>query len=116
MRIQILDPHWKKMDPEPDPGYFFELNFFNKAEFSNFSYFYAKTLWTIQKSGNCQNLSFFYSSNLGFESKHFFLQFLVDILPLGAGSVDPNIFADLDPGSKNLAGQKNPDPKHWLIQ
>ena len=33
--------------------------------------------------------------------KIFFLQFLVDILPLGSGSVDPNIFADpdSDPGS-----------------
>ena len=29
------------------------------------------------------------------------LQFLVDILPLGIGSVDPHIFAD-------------PDPKHWI--
>ena len=23
MRIQILDPHWKKMDP--DPGHFFKI-------------------------------------------------------------------------------------------
>jgi len=55
---------------------------------------------------------------------------LVDILPLGSGSVDPHIFADLDPGSQNLAdldpgnqnladldpGSQNladPDPKHW---
>ena len=52
-----------------------------------------------------------------------FLQFLVDILPLGSGSVDPHIFADLDPGSQNLAdpdpGSQNladPDPKHWLKQ
>ena len=51
MRIRILDPHWKKMDPDPDPGYLFKiyLNFFNKAEFSNFlsyfflAYFYAET-------------------------------------------------------------------------
>ena len=35
------------------------------------------------------------------------MQFLVDILPLGSGSVDPHIFADPDPGSQNLA-----DPKH----
>ena len=39
----------------------------------------------------------------------FFLQFLVDILPLGPGSVDRNIFEDMDPGSQNLA---DPDPKH----
>ena len=43
----------------------------------------------------------------------FFLQFLVDILPLGTGSVDPHIFADPDPGSQNLADPTDPDPKHW---
>ena len=37
------------------------------------------------------------------------LQLLVDILPLGSGSVDPHIFADPDPESQNLA---DPDPKH----
>ena len=30
-----------------------------------------------------------------------FLQFLVDILPFGSGSMEPHIFAD-------------PDPKHWF--
>ena len=56
-------------------------------------------------------ISFFHSSDLGFESKKvFFLQFLVDILPLGSGSVDPHIFADPDPGSQNLADPMNPDP------
>ena len=41
----------------------------------------------------------------------FLLQFFVDILPLGSGSVDPHIFADPDPdpGYQNLA-----DPKHCL--
>ena len=34
------------------------------------------------------------------------LQFLVDILPLGSGSVDPNIFAESDPGSQNLGIQR----------
>ena len=43
--------------------------------------------------------------------KIFFLQFLVDILPLGSGSVDPQIFAHPDPGS-NLADPTDPDPKH----
>ena len=32
----------------------------------------------------------------------FFLQFLVDILPLGSGSVVPHILADPDPGTQNL--------------
>jgi len=42
------------------------------------------------------------------------MQFLVDILPLGSGSVDPHIFEDLDPdpGSQNLADPTDPDPKH----
>ena len=44
-----------------------------------------------------------------------FLQFLVDIRPLGSVSVDPHIFADPDPGSQNLADPTDPDPKHWYI-
>ena len=34
-----------------------------------------------------------------------FLQFFVGMLPLGSGSMDPHIFADLKPdlGSQNLA-------------
>jgi len=46
------------------------------------------------------------------------LQFLVDILLLGSGSLDPHhIFADPDLGSQNLADptdpDPDPDPKHW---
>ena len=37
-------------------------------------------------------------------------QLLVDILYLG--SVDPYIFADLDPGTQNIT---DPDPKSWLV-
>ena len=42
------------------------------------------------------------------------MQFLVNILPLGSGSVDLHIFEDLDPdpGSQNLADPTDPDPKH----
>ena len=43
------------------------------------------------------------------------LQFLVDILPLGSGSVNPHIFADPDPGRQNLADPTDPDPKHCII-
>ena len=49
---------------------------------------------------------------MDFRSKNFFfLQLLVDILPLGSGSVDPHIFADPDPnpGSQNLADPMDPD-------
>ena len=54
---------------------------------------------------------------LGFESKNFFLQFLVDIFSLESGSVDPHIFADPDPGSQNLADPTDPDPypTHWKL-
>ena len=27
-RIRILDPHWKKMDPDPDPEYFLKFTEF----------------------------------------------------------------------------------------
>jgi len=40
IRIRILDPQWKKIDPIQDPGYFFFNEFFNKAEFSK-SYFFS---------------------------------------------------------------------------
>ena len=28
IRIRILDPHWKNMDPDPDPGHFLKKFFF----------------------------------------------------------------------------------------
>ena len=47
--MRILDPHLKKMDP--DPGYFFKIYWiFKLFVLFFFAYFYAKT-WTIQKSG-----------------------------------------------------------------
>ena len=119
MRIRILDPHWEKMDPDPDSGHFYKIywiiltkNNFQIFCFISFEIFYPKTWWTIQKWENFYNLSFFKSSDLGFRSKKgFFLQFLVDILPPGSGSVDPHIFedADPDPGSQNPADPTDPD-------
>ena len=44
--------------------------------------------------------------------KFLFLHFLVDILPLGSGSVDSHIFVDPDPGTQNLADPTDLDPKH----
>ena len=42
-----LDPHWKKMDPDPNPGYFFKINWiFLTKQKKNFAYFQAKTWWT----------------------------------------------------------------------
>ena len=48
--------------------------------------------------------SFFKVQIWVFGGKIFFLQFLVDILLLGSGSVVPHIFADPNPGSQKLAG------------
>ena len=44
-------------------------------------------------------------------AKSFFYSF-IEILPLGSGSVDLQIFADLDFGSQNVADPTDPDPKH----
>ena len=77
MWIRILDPHWKKTDPDPVPGYLIEIYwiFLRKQNFRILSYFflfYAKTSGTISKSGNFYYLSFFKSSHLGFKSKKVF--------------------------------------------
>ena len=103
MRIRILDLHWKKWIRIRVISLRF-TDFFNKNNFYFFlfyffTYFYLKT---IQKWGNFYNLPFIKSSDLGFISKNvFFLQFLVDILPIASGSVDLHIFAD-------------PDSMHWI--
>ena len=95
-RIRILDPHWKKI-------FYFSLNFILKLDepFRNEEIFIVSLFSKVQIWG------------LG--EKRFFLQFLVDILPLGSGSVDPHSFADPDPGSQNLADPTDPDPKHCKI-
>ena len=41
------------------------------------------------------NQSFIKSLNFSFESNTFFLQYLVDILPLGSGFVDSHIIAKM---------------------
>ena len=88
--MRILDPHWKKI-------FYFSLNFILKLDepFRNEEIFIVSLFSKVQIWG------------LG--EKRFFLQFLVDILPLGSGSVDP------DPGSQNLADPTDPDPKHCKI-
>ena len=60
-------------------------------------------------------ISFFLTANiLVLRAEDFSLAFLVDILPLGSGSVDPHNFLDSDPGSRNVLDPKDPDPKPWL--
>ena len=39
----------------------------------------------------------------------------MEFLPLRSGSVDPHIFADLDPGSQNLADPPDPDPDPTFV-
>ena len=74
-------------------------DFFNKAELSNYlSSFFSFIFLMNHSTGNFFNLSFFNTSDLGFENKKgFFPHFFIDILPLGSG--DPLIFADPAPGS-----------------
>ena len=70
-----------------------------------------KLVSTIQRSGNFHILSFF-NKIWVLRVKSFVLPFLVDILFLGSRSVDPQLFADPDSGSQNLANPTNPDPKN----
>ena len=83
LRIRILDPHWKKGIRIP----FFSLIFilkldepFRNEEICIISFFSKVQIWALGV-------------------KKFYLQFLIDISPLGSGSGDPCIFADPNPGS-----------------
>ena len=83
--FDILNPNFNKesIKIDPDPGHFLKdlLNFLRKQTYQIFIFIYG---WTIQKSGNFYNLSFFNSSDLGIKSKKVFFQFLVDILIRGS--------------------------------
>ena len=46
----------------------------------------------------------------------FLIAVLVYIFPHSSGSVDPNIVADPDHRSQNVAKPTNPDPMHWINQ
>ena len=105
MQTRILDPHWKNMDPDPDlERIFIYWIFLTEINFQICCCFFPLifNLKVNEPFRNFYNLSFFKSSDLGLGVKVFFA-FLVDILPLGSRSVDP------DPGSQNI-----PDPKHWF--
>ena len=54
-------------------------------------------------------LFFFQQFRFGFLEQKVFFQFVVAISPLVFGSVDPNIFVDVDPGSKNISDPTDPD-------
>jgi hypothetical protein len=61
----------------------------------------------LSETKKSYNLSFSKVQIWVLRVKSFFLQFLVDILPLGSGSVDLHIFAVPDPESQNLADHKH---------
>ena len=86
------------------------LIFFNKAEFSNFLSYFFSLIFKLKLDEPFRNQEIFIISLFSYWG----FEFLVDILPLGSGYVDPHIFADPDPGSQNLADPTDPDPKHWF--
>ena len=67
------------------------LNFFSKAEFSNFLSYFFRLFVCIQKSVHFYFLSYFFKSlDLEIESKHFFCSFWLIFCPLNpAGSRKP---------------------------
>ena len=69
MRIRILDPHWKKIDP--DPGHILNKNYFQIFYFIFSLIFILKLDEPVQKCGNFYNLSFFECLDLGLEAKKF---------------------------------------------
>ena len=63
MRIRILDPQWKKMDPDRDLGHFLKFTefFFTKQNYQIYCLFFAyllKLYEPLTKSGNFYNLFF----------------------------------------------------------
>ena len=89
--------------------------FFNKAKFSNFLSYFFSLIFKLKLDEPFRNQEILIISLFSIVQIwvlrviFFFLQFMVDILPLGSGSVGPNIFADPDPdpGSQNLADPMN---------
>ena len=117
MRIRILDPHWKK-NGSGSPGHFFTdlLIFFNKKIIFFYSHILILKLDEPFRNEEIFIISLFSKVQiLVLGVNKFFLQFLVDILPLRFGSVDPHIFADPDPESQNLTDPTDPDPKHCCL-
>ena len=106
--VSAYDPFHS--DADPGPGSTLEKN--GSGFLKHF--FLFPLIFLLKLSEPLRNLKIFVhllfvnNFNLCFESKIFVL---VHILPLGSGSVDPHIFADLDPESQNLADPT--DPAHW---
>ena len=87
MRIRILDPHWKKWIQVLSLKF---TEFLKQSKIFKFFVLFFSLIFMLKLDEPFRNqeifiISFFNSSDFGFESKFFLLQFLVDILPLGSG-------------------------------
>ena len=94
---------------DPDLGHFFKIyRIFLTKNFQFFCFFSLIFILKLDEPFRNEEFfriyTFFKKLDLGFRIKSFFLQFLVDILPFGSGSMDT------DPGSQNLADPTDPDP------
>ena len=61
IRIRILDLHWKKMDPDPDPGHFFKIYwiFITLNNFQNWSVIFILKLDELFRNEENFIISFF---------------------------------------------------------
>ena len=102
------DPdHWsalQKMDPCPNTYLKFTLSFFPLICMQKLSEPFI---------GSVLLISFLLTILISFWEQFFW--FLVDILSLISGSVNPHIFADPDPGSQNDTDPTDPDPEHCFF-
>ena len=84
IQIRILDPYWKKMDPNPDPGQFFNLYGIFLTKKSNFCFIFS-LIFILKLDEPLRNEEIFIISLFSkvqiwvLGVKKFFLQFLVDI-------------------------------------
>jgi len=102
IRIRILDPHWKKWIRIQVISLRFTEFFKQKIIFKFFVLFFSPIFilkLELFKNENFYNL-FFQKFRFEFRSKKsFFLQILVDILPLGSGSRKPESYGSNGSGS-----------------
>ena len=110
MRIQFLE---KQIRIQVISSKF--TNFFNKPEFQ--FVFFCSLIFKLKLDEPFRNqeifiIPLFLIVQILALRVNFFFGFLVDILPLGFGSMDPHNFQDPDPRRPNLGDSTDPDPKH----
>ena len=126
IRIRILDPHWKKMDPDPnpdpglDPGHFYKIYWIIIFKFFVlfFSHIFILQLDEPFRNEEIFIISLFFKVHiLDLEVKKvFFLQFFGWYFAPWIRIRGSAYF----PGSQNLADptdsdpDPDPNPKHWL--